>query len=646
MSDITANIVVSMPSQLFTMARSFKAVANGSIYIGQIDTDPTIPSNQIQVYLENEDGTHVPVPQPIVINMGGYAVYNGQISKFVTVQGHSMAVYDAYGVLQFYFPNVLKYDPDQALPSFIAQLDSIGGESYIGGATFTQIRAYTGPADEIKCLGRSSRRDGGEGWFFLDTSDTTSADDDGTVLVDASNRRWKRAFDGSKKAAWFGVKDGVDAAASLQAAVNTGGKIEVKDGQYPVSARISVDTTSGTFPSLGRSSKRFDLIGSSPHETTFLPTGNFLRYVGNDQTIPGQGQLSWMQFKDFCIFPTTSGNPVGVGLDIRDCISPYLETLLIRRMDTGLTLSGAISGQVNNCGIDRNRIGVYLETGNLSPINNVNFIGDKISSNYEFAIKGTIGTRVTLEQSSFESNGWSLDSSGGTDSTGCIDISITEPMGVLTFKDCYFEANEGLADIIIRNNTANGAPVIVNFIGCKFGRGNSRGKGTKYVIQTFSPSNASIIFNFMGCQFYLQTAYGFTPGATDYYIPNKSYLYCSGLDTCYYSHAQWADPALNSRSQSTGLTVSSAGAVLTGPNGMTAVKTSTGTYRFTSTSALGPDANSYQVVATTPQSGNLIAHVNKVSSLIFDVVITNTSGTAVDSGFDAVITKPKARFGV
>ncbi|EOA6240007.1 phage tailspike protein, partial [Salmonella enterica subsp. enterica serovar Kentucky] len=38
MSDITANAVVSMPSQLFTMPRSFKAVANGKIYIGQIDT--------------------------------------------------------------------------------------------------------------------------------------------------------------------------------------------------------------------------------------------------------------------------------------------------------------------------------------------------------------------------------------------------------------------------------------------------------------------------------------------------------------------------------------------------------------------------------------------------------------------------------
>lgn len=113
MPDITANVVVSMPSQLFTLARSFRAASNGRVYIGTIDTDPTIPSNQIQVYVENEDESLLPVAQPIIINAGGYPVYNGQIAKFVTVQGHSMAVFDAYGAQQFYFPNVVKYDPDR-----------------------------------------------------------------------------------------------------------------------------------------------------------------------------------------------------------------------------------------------------------------------------------------------------------------------------------------------------------------------------------------------------------------------------------------------------------------------------------------------------------------------------------------------------
>ena len=127
MTDITANVVVSMPSQLFTMARSFKAVANGKIYIGKIDTDPVNPENQIQVYVENEDGSHVPVSQPIIINAAGYPVYNGQIAKFVTVQGHSMAVYDAYGTQQFYFPNVLKYDPDQLRQQLASSEPGNGG---------------------------------------------------------------------------------------------------------------------------------------------------------------------------------------------------------------------------------------------------------------------------------------------------------------------------------------------------------------------------------------------------------------------------------------------------------------------------------------------------------------------------------------
>ena len=136
MTDITANVIVSMPSQLFTMARSFKAVANGKIYIGKIDTDPVNPENQIQVYIENEDGSHVPVSQPIIINAAGYPVYNGQIAKFVTVQGHSMAVYDAYGAQQFYFPNVLKYDPDP----LNNVLTSENGASLINSASGTNLQ--------------------------------------------------------------------------------------------------------------------------------------------------------------------------------------------------------------------------------------------------------------------------------------------------------------------------------------------------------------------------------------------------------------------------------------------------------------------------------------------------------------------------
>lgn len=113
MSEITANVVVANPRPIFTDSRTFRAVANGRVYIGEIDTDPTIPSNQIPVYIENEDGGHVQISQPLIINAAGKIVYNGQLVKVVTVEGHSMSVYDAFGALVDYIPNVLKYDPDQ-----------------------------------------------------------------------------------------------------------------------------------------------------------------------------------------------------------------------------------------------------------------------------------------------------------------------------------------------------------------------------------------------------------------------------------------------------------------------------------------------------------------------------------------------------
>lgn len=113
MSDITANVVVTNPRPIFTDSRSFRAVSNGRIYIGQIDTDPTIPTNQIPVYIQNEDGGLVQIAQPLIINAAGKIVYGGQLVKVVTVKGHSMAIYDAYGSLVDYIPDVLEYDPDQ-----------------------------------------------------------------------------------------------------------------------------------------------------------------------------------------------------------------------------------------------------------------------------------------------------------------------------------------------------------------------------------------------------------------------------------------------------------------------------------------------------------------------------------------------------
>lgn len=235
MSDITANIVVSMPSQLFTMPRSFKAVANGKIYIGQIDTDPVNPANQIPVYLENEDGSHVQVAQPIVINTGGYPVYNGQIAKFVTVQGHSMAVYDAYGTQQFYYPNVLKYDPDQ----LHVELDKGYGGLYLRRTTVAEIATGTFPVGAQLAV-----TDRAGGHFTVVSGGTAN----GTYILNAGNGNtavYQIPADGYARVKALGGRSGVDSTAAIVAAHSLSNLVHYDDDDvYELSYDVNTSNKS------------------------------------------------------------------------------------------------------------------------------------------------------------------------------------------------------------------------------------------------------------------------------------------------------------------------------------------------------------------------------------------------------------------
>lgn len=90
-----------------------------------------------------------------------------------------------------------------------ADLASPSGASLVGAGTYAQIRASSGAETRIRCLGRTNVFDGAFGYFSLDLSDTTTADNDGTVLVDALARRWKREYSGSILGDWWTKGDGI-----------------------------------------------------------------------------------------------------------------------------------------------------------------------------------------------------------------------------------------------------------------------------------------------------------------------------------------------------------------------------------------------------------------------------------------------------
>lgn len=188
--EMTPNIVISMPSQLFTLSRKFQAASNGKIYVGKINTDPTTPSNQVPVFVANEDGSFIQATQPILINQAGYPVYNGQISRFMTEGAHSMAVYDAYGVQQFYFDNTVKYE-DQTLLS----LQSPDGFKMIGACNnIDELKNISPPLDNQRVLAIKYYADDEYNMprVYVWSSSSNAVDNGGTIIQSARrpNGRW------------------------------------------------------------------------------------------------------------------------------------------------------------------------------------------------------------------------------------------------------------------------------------------------------------------------------------------------------------------------------------------------------------------------------------------------------------------------
>ncbi len=113
--------------------------------------------------------------------------------------------------------------------------------------TLATLRAASGiGAKRVFVRGYSSDGDGGEGIFYHDASDLTSPDNDGTVIVDADGKRWKREVENTIQAAWFGAfSDGVDRTSEFANAVSAasagGYALEVAPGTLKLSNSTTLE---------------------------------------------------------------------------------------------------------------------------------------------------------------------------------------------------------------------------------------------------------------------------------------------------------------------------------------------------------------------------------------------------------------------
>ena len=99
--------IVRLGPEYFPRATSGVPISGGSIFIGEPDTDPEIVGNQIQVSALQENGTTVPISQPILTSGGGVPLYNGAPVTLLVSESYSLKVLDAFDVQIYNVPSTL-----------------------------------------------------------------------------------------------------------------------------------------------------------------------------------------------------------------------------------------------------------------------------------------------------------------------------------------------------------------------------------------------------------------------------------------------------------------------------------------------------------------------------------------------------------
>lgn len=88
-----------------------RPVFNGSVFVGTPGTDPTIEANQKQVTLRQENGTEVPVSQPVLTGAGGVPIFNGSPVELLVDGNYSLTVLNSKDSQVYHIDNTFSGAP-------------------------------------------------------------------------------------------------------------------------------------------------------------------------------------------------------------------------------------------------------------------------------------------------------------------------------------------------------------------------------------------------------------------------------------------------------------------------------------------------------------------------------------------------------
>ena len=103
--------IVNSPASYYPDFNTGRPVFNGDIFVGEPDTDPEILGNQKQITLRQEDGTEVPVSQPVKTSSGGVPTFNGGRVDILVDGNYSIKVLNKQGSQVYFVENAFNGEP-------------------------------------------------------------------------------------------------------------------------------------------------------------------------------------------------------------------------------------------------------------------------------------------------------------------------------------------------------------------------------------------------------------------------------------------------------------------------------------------------------------------------------------------------------
>jgi hypothetical protein len=445
-----------------------KPLDNGKIYIGTVNQDPQ--NNQQPVFWDAA-GT-IPAAQPIR-TVAGYISYNGSPALIYVDGNYSLKVLTKNDEQVYYVPDYLMVGNQSALTP-------VTGVAQI--STYNVLRSYSGAATLVYVAGRTNDQDGAAGSFAVDESDTTSADNDGTIIVDALGRRWKRQGSLVVNVKWFGATgDGStnDTTTINNCIASSQGKlIRFPAGTYIYNG--SVTLTNGT-----------NLIGDG-RNTTIIKCNN----PAPTNLFDCAGYASGIRSMRFIAGVTqTTGNWVQLS-----GIESFIDDFYMTGDFNGVNMTGNVAkitnGRFQDAAAGASRI-IAAGGDNSQLISDV-LMGAQSPANIAAAgIQVTNSSALTLNNVSVIQQGIGLNITSDVSNLGVYSIKAT---------NCFFDNCTRAMAITL---TGSGNAVRFHFVSCWFGSSTLNNV-------TLSNNGTGVLegITFTACDFVNSLQSGFATGGT------------------------------------------------------------------------------------------------------------------------------------